>query len=98
MPPISLHTAYGNQRRSFPIESWVRRRSPCTTAGPEDPGAPTIDEEVVMTPRPRVPMCAHSLRPQVLGGTRFSRDLHGGEHGLISRLHEAHHGGNGGTF
>ena len=32
------------------------------SGGPEVPGAPTINEEVVMTPRPRVPMPADGPR------------------------------------
>ena len=40
------------------------RKAQWTAAGPEILGAPTIDEEVAMTPRPRVPMRADGLRPQ----------------------------------
>ena len=51
-----------------------------------------------MTARPRLSMRADGLRPQAEVGLGFSRNFRWSEHGLTSRLYEAHHGGNVGTF
>jgi hypothetical protein len=51
---------------SFPTESQVKRRSQCTAAGQKyQVRQQTIDEEVVMTPRSRVPMRSDQEEPSL---------------------------------
>ena len=62
--PIGLHPLCGNHAQELPVESREMKRLQCTAAAQKYQVCQQYDEEVVMTPRTRVPMRADGPRPQ----------------------------------
>src|SRR5437870_13412955 len=67
--PISLHPPCGNHAQELPHAVPGDEEIAVHSGGPEVPGAPTINEEVVMTPRPRVAMRADGPRRRAREGS-----------------------------